>query len=699
MLYLPKHYLQPTLMIKQEKISKTNRSLREKAENKVDAPDRASGEASINEMSTKKLIYELEVHQIELQMQNEELTLAKEEAELAKEKYSQLYNFAPIGYLCLTRDGRICELNFSAANLLGKDRTALMNRLFSLYVSKETRPIFNQFLDSVFDDETKQSCEVIIETESNSPIYVSLSGNICQSGNYCLLNVFDITERKLAEVARIQGEERYKRITTDLTDYLYSVKIRNGQAVETIHDETCLEITGYTSKEFAESSNLWYNIIFPEDTRIVLDAITKITKSRTSISIEHRIICKNGQTRWIRNVLIPKFNETNDLVSYDGVVKDISVLKQTTQALKESETKFKEIINQICDAIIVFNEEEEIVIWNKGAEQIFGSKTEEVLGASIVDIQYQFSAPQYKDKQRIASTIREIRTQQNSPIFNKIIDYETVNISGKLQNSQCIIFPIKLEGSNLYCTVIRDTTEKKMFEKTLIQLNADKDRFLAILAHDLKSPFNAILGFLELLENNIRSYEIEKTEKFVSIINDSAKNTYRLLDDILMWVRANSNNIPYRPQHVSFITVCDKINENLQLIAKSKKITISFNKQDEDRTIFADQNMLETILRNLVSNAIKFTHTGGKVEIDAKFSNCDVTITVKDNGIGINQATIEKLFLIKNIITTTGTANEKGTGLGLMICKELVERMKGKIWVESEVGKGTNFKFTLPTIE
>ena len=162
-----------------------------------------------------------------------------------------------------------------------------------------------------------------------------------------------------------------------------------------------------------------------------------------------------------------------------------------------------------------------------------------------------------------------------------------------------------------------------------------------------------------------------------------------------MWARTQQGNIPFKPQNLSFTDVCKDILKTLDLTADAKNITIDYSTADHI-TVFADIDMLKTILRNIVSNAIKFTNNGGAININAEENSGNVTISVSDNGIGIAPDDLTKLFDISQILTTTGTAKETGTGLGLLLCREFVEKHGGKIWVESEVGKGSDFKFTLP---
>jgi signal transduction histidine kinase len=232
-------------------------------------------------------------------------------------------------------------------------------------------------------------------------------------------------------------------------------------------------------------------------------------------------------------------------------------------------------------------------------------------------------------------------------------------------------------------------------ELKLSQLNADKDHFISILGHDLKSPFNNILGFSEILNDEIENLNKEEIKDIAKNIHKSAQITNNLLDEILLWARTQQGKIPFNPIYISFEDICMNILEILNPIANAKNITINYPAKDPIN-VYADNDMLKTVMRNIVSNAIKFTNTGGTISITAKQKKSSVTISVSDNGIGITPENLTKLFNISDVITTTGTAKETGTGLGLLLCKEFVEKHGGKIWVESEVGKGSDFKFTLP---
>ena len=229
----------------------------------------------------------------------------------------------------------------------------------------------------------------------------------------------------------------------------------------------------------------------------------------------------------------------------------------------------------------------------------------------------------------------------------------------------------------------------------LLQLNSDKDLFISILAHDLRSPFTALLGLSDLLIENVRIYSIEEIEDLLKNIKDASRDTFALLEDLLKWTSTQSGKIPFKPQILSFAVISKNIIETLNAAAYAKTITVKCSAPDHI-SVFADVDMLKTIMRNLVSNAIKFTNNGGSIVIDADEDSGIVIISVSDNGIGLKPEKLSKLFDISQRQTTKGTAEESGSGLGLILCKEFVEINGGRIWSESEYGKGSDFTFTLP---
>jgi signal transduction histidine kinase len=246
--------------------------------------------------------------------------------------------------------------------------------------------------------------------------------------------------------------------------------------------------------------------------------------------------------------------------------------------------------------------------------------------------------------------------------------------------------------SNL--TRIKQSQQISRHNKALSESNAEKDKFFTIIAHDLRSPFNSVLGFSDLLVHQVHEQNYEGIDKYAEYIQQSSRSAMELLSNLMEWSKAHTGRLDFKPELFEIRTLINEIEIlfNGTMIQKN----IRFEKEmPSDTVIYADMNMIRTLLRNLVSNAIKFSHMDGIVTLSIEKGLDYFTVSVSDNGIGIPQNAMEKLFRLDENVSTLGTQKEKGTGLGLILCKELVEKHAGKIWCESEFGKGSTFYVTL----
>ncbi len=247
----------------------------------------------------------------------------------------------------------------------------------------------------------------------------------------------------------------------------------------------------------------------------------------------------------------------------------------------------------------------------------------------------------------------------------------------------------------VYGSVV-DITEHKLIENNLLTLNATKDKFFSIIAHDLKSPYISILGFAELIMKNSREGNYSEIAEHCEMLYNSAKRNFELLNNLLQWSRAQTGHLKFQPDLFELNEIIDSLLTLFKMAIEEKHLSIKTdipNKFD----IVADRFMLSTIIRNLLSNAIKYSNSNSNIEIVATRNSDYITFFVKDYGEGIPADSLEKLFRIDENISTPGTNKEKGTGLGLILCKEFVEYHKGKIWVESKEHYGSTFYFTIPT--
>lgn len=232
-------------------------------------------------------------------------------------------------------------------------------------------------------------------------------------------------------------------------------------------------------------------------------------------------------------------------------------------------------------------------------------------------------------------------------------------------------------------------------EKNLKELNATKDKFFSIIAHDLKNPFAAVMGFSEALHKNFSDFTEDEKRQYIGIIYDSSVNLYKLLENLLQWSRSQLGTMPINPEFLPIQPIISEEIENFSAQATKKSIKIS-SLVDSSIIAFSDKNLVAIIVRNLMGNAIKFTPENGKITIYATERENFVEISISDSGVGLSNQEISKLFLLDNSFTTRGTDNETGTGLGLIICKELIEKSGGQIEIKSEKGIGSTFTFTLP---
>jgi len=332
---------------------------------------------------------------------------------------------------------------------------------------------------------------------------------------------------------------------------------------------------------------------------------------------------------------------------------------------------------------------------NSEMSNIFGFSVSELEKMNVNDIthpDFKVLSPRFID-----NAARGI--ESNSEFEKKYI-----HKNGSIVTCAVISSSVLDKNKNLrfFISHVQDITAKKNIEKKiqeqnieLHKINAEKDKFFSIIAHDLINPFNAIIGFSELLVERVLEKDCDGVEEYSNIIQQSSEQAMNLLMNLLDWSRSQTGRMEFNPVHFQLSEIIDELELLFTNIARHKSITIR-KKIPSLLQIFADRNMISTVLRNLVSNALKFTETGGEIIVSASGQKNELTISISDNGVGISPDRIEKIFQICESDSTSGTGAERGTGLGLVLCKEFIDKHHGKIWVESTIGQGSNFVFTIP---
>ncbi|MCE1187984.1 MAG: hybrid sensor histidine kinase/response regulator [Ignavibacteria bacterium] len=244
--------------------------------------------------------------------------------------------------------------------------------------------------------------------------------------------------------------------------------------------------------------------------------------------------------------------------------------------------------------------------------------------------------------------------------------------------------------------IARQKEELEETAEALQELNAMKDKFFSIIAHDLKSPFSGFIGFTELLHSHFDTLSTEEIKEVASAMHHNAQHLYTLIENLLSWARSQTKSLTYAPWPYSIFNSIRDVTELLRETARIKHVEL-INDADQNLTGFFDERLMQTVLRNLTGNAIKYSYPDSRIVFGAKRGpEGFITLWVKDSGMGIDPKNISSLFRIDVKYTSLGTNHESGTGLGLLICKEFVEKMGGTIWLESELGKGTTISFTVP---
>ncbi|MEI6175088.1 MAG: ATP-binding protein [Bacteroidota bacterium] len=364
-------------------------------------------------------------------------------------------------------------------------------------------------------------------------------------------------------------------------------------------------------------------------------------------------------------------------------------------ALRKSEQKYRSLFNNLDQGMalhdIILNKSGEAIDYrfveaNKSFEEITGLKQADIIGKTVLEVMPGIEQAWIEKYGQVVAT-------------GKSLHYE--NYSSELKKHYEVVAYRPQVGQ--FAVIISDVTSRRLVEEQIKQkneelakLNTEKDKFFSIIAHDLRSPFNAFLGFTKLLDDELSTMTKENTQKIAMTMRKSASNLYNLLENLLEWSRMQQRLVPFTPEKIQLLQVVEAIKQIALEPAKIKEIELTFDIPG-DISVFGDGNMLQSVIRNLVSNAIKFTPKGGRVSVSAKGTiDNGVEFSVKDTGIGMSPQMVADLFRLDVQTNRKGTENEPSSGLGLLLCKDFVEKHGGKLWVESEEEKGSTFCFTLP---
>jgi PAS domain S-box-containing protein len=673
---------------------------------------------------------------------------------IKEQKFNQLLLDTSPAFIAATdAEGKIIKMNKALLDILEYTPEEVLGLDFvKTFVAEDEQSRIMSLVSQDKTDNVTFSYENSIVSKSGKKILVQWCGKrvIDSDDNSIFVGIgIDITQQEKAQRALIESEERFRSIFQNASIGLYRTT-PDGRIL--MANPTIVKILGYSSFEELSDVNL-------ENSGYAIQAQRKEFKK---LLIEKGEI-KNFNSAWkridgsvvyIRESAKAFFNEDGSVKYYEGTVEDITEQKIAEQQLRESEERFRNMTDLLPQTVFETDLNGNLTFVNQSAYVTFGYDEIDFLkGLNCFDM----IIPEDREKARAEftknitenlSSAKEYNLlRKDGTTFAAIVFSNAIIKKGTACGLRGIVIDISdrklaedeirrmnedleiiveertyelneaihiIEESNIELKILNESIAKEAekllrlntklaeSESELKIANQTKDKFFSIIAHDLKNPIGSIRNLLELIVLHGKSLETEEIDKLINTAYKASINTFELLENLMEWARIQRGKIDFKPVFLSIKPILEKSLSVTKSIAESKSIAIKHSIPD-DMQAYCDRDFLNTIFRNLITNAIKFSKNNSQImisasqgkEIDEKYDGYYV-FSIKDFGVGMSKTIVENLFQLDRVQSMPGTSGERGTGLGLVLCKEFIELHGGEIWVESEEGIGSTFYFTIP---
>ncbi len=647
----------------------------------------------------------------QVELESKELTKTIENISGTNSDYRRIVERSNDG-IVICVNNQIEFINESAATILERNYQSFLGKSLNLFIAEEVSQEFNDVYQSVLKDVASSA---FIETEFNlgwgEIKYVEMSlTHILFEAKGAILAIFrDVSQRKKTEKKLKENEILYRNLFEHAGDAIF---IMDGNEFVDCNQKT-LEMFRCTKGQILKQPPYVFS---PE--KQLNGELSKI------MSIKHLRAAKEGNEKhfnWLHKrqdgeefhaevtlSLLPLEDKTYIL----AIVRDVDTEVKYKQQIEENNIFMSDLLDAIPSPVSFFDSSCSVLHSNKQFDNLFLLDDSQTKPSFHIPAELKNCMQQ--DNNLINHTqllqleidnqanyyqvfIRQIyRNQGNGYIVVMFNITENINKQHELETLVKELNGARNEINDKANKAIELNEKLLESEQSLKQLNSMKDKFLSIIAHDLKNPLGVFLGITSFLKTRFDSLSSEEIADSINDLYTSADKLLNLLDNLLNWARSQTGRMEYQEENTDLGELAMTVEYLVKENAKKKGIIIE-NKVPNDYFVLADRNMLSTVIRNLVANSIKYTDSGGKVIMEANIKDGKAIITISDTGVGMEQKTIEKLFVLGEKISTRGTRAESGTGLGLLLVKEFVDRHLGTIEVESVLGKGTAFRVSIPT--
>lgn len=612
----------------------------------------------------------------------------------------------------LAQDGKFLYFNKQFTDLVGYSPSELRQMDYqSVFTLQNIDFIYEREILRAQGIDVPSYYETILKkkdgTDVNIEVNISFMNYLRKPSVIYLIR--DINKRKRIENGFIEREEYHRTIMNLTPSALFIVKGENFVFINKAAEEIC----GYKQDEL-KSKKFW-EIVHPDFRELVkMRGLARQNGFNVTSHYEFKIINSEGKELWIE-YLASQINLNNEMAIL-GTALDITKKKNAEQALIESEKRHKALLKAIPDLVFRFNKDDFLLDFHVPSVSVLPFSQHLIMDKTLQDVFSKELLDRILSAKTRAFENGSIEIFESEVRLQKESFYEEIRIVSFEKNEYVIIMRDITERKRseeqiqIYIEELKDKQNqleqstkdlaelnRKLHEseQKLIKTNTNKDKFFSIISHDLKSPFISLIGFSEMLTKEYDLMDKADIKTAQENIYRSASGIYNLLENLLQWSRVQTDRIEFTPVIFNFHALVIQVISIFESNAHNKNITI-VNRIENPVSVYADKNMIDTVLRNLLSNAIKFTPKNGRIIIDIKEKKDQIIFSITDSGVGIDKEVKEKLFRIDEHITRIGTDKEKGTGLGLILCKEFVEKNRGRIWVDQKRSRGSKFIFTVP---